>query len=180
LTGRGGSLGRYAGLSLDEIRAAFDGCKADRSMRGVSGVLRIAHEQLDSRGGLGSYKSLFIASVLLAVLSAGVAFVLPERLRLLLFMRVEPFLVCLSLFTGYLAWTTRTEQRQSLYQEAQIRMMAAEALEDLLTEPEFRLRPLDHLERLTLQRIYKKLRPIPESFVPLLGKQEGRTQLPDI
>ncbi len=153
LQGRGSGMGRYQGWTLDEIRVAFDRCLEDRSMRSVTGILRITREQLDARGSLGSYP--YIAGGLIAL--SGVAFVLaqtvpnlPEQFRALeIGLPITAFMVLFGV------WHARHDRRAGMAQEREIRRMAADALSKLL-EYDFRRKPLAREHIMTLQDLIRR------------------------
>lgn len=146
-------MGRYQGWTLEEIRIAFDRCLEDRSMRSVTGILRITREQLDARGSLGSYP--YIAAVLI-VLSLGVFVLarivpnLPDTFRML-----EIGLPVTAVAVLYGVWHARHDRRAGVAQEREIRRMAADALSKL-AEYDFRRKPLEREHVMTLQDLIRR------------------------
>lgn len=154
LIGTGGGYGKNAGIPLDEIRRRFDLCVADPSMRSVSAVLRIAREQLEARGSLGSYRGLSVFFASMGVVALGVSFAmkgdLAEKIRTGGYFALG---VAALLLLGILQ--VRHAARASRAQEAEIRRLTIEALERIVASPEFKPKPLDWTQSLVLSRIMK-------------------------
>jgi hypothetical protein len=155
LQGRGGGLGKYAGLTLSEIDDRLQRCAREPSMRSLSAALRITREQLLARGDLGTYpKLLGVFSALLAVM-----FVLAEFNSTVAQSRLQwgmalTFAIA-ALGVGVLA--TRKERRASLRQELEIKLLAIRTLEAIEAHP-FPLRPLER-EQVETLRTLLRLRP---------------------
>lgn len=154
LDGTGGGYGRYAGVTLAEIERLFGVCRQDPTMRGVSAVLRIAREQLDARGGLGSYPWLAGLAGALALLGFVAMRFLPEsfvgQAR-----TAEAAVVVVFLLLVGVSVTTAKDRKQGLYQERRIREMALETLEAIVTTEGFRPKSLDETQKLTLERLLR-------------------------
>ncbi len=150
----GGNFGKYKGLPLKEIDARFAQCVADPSMRSVTAVLRIAREQIESRGDLGKqpYYAAFFAFVALTIF--GVSFLFPPELR------QKAWLVAGGMVFAFLAFaagslSTRRARSMNLQQERAIREKAGLALEQLLLH-EFPVKTLTREQRETLDAIKKQ------------------------
>jgi hypothetical protein len=147
-------FGRYRGASIRELEGMLEKCRREGGMRGVSAVLRIAREQLDARGGLGSYP--WLAAICL-VAAAGIWF-FPYRDGPLKDWRMQGVIGSLVLFAlfGWTSVSTFQDRKKALYQEGKIRVLSLDALVDIVAQPSFEPKPLDYTQRLTLERIMKK------------------------
>lgn len=162
LDGTGGGYGRYKGATLREIDSMLKACLQDKSMRGVSAVLRITHEQLDARGGLGSYPWLVVLGLVVGCCLLGASFVVHGEIAT----KLREFAAqvgAVTLLFGVAVFSMRIARKKSLYQERVIREMATEVLLDIVRDPSFKPKELDRTQRLTLERLLKKAkRPEPE------------------
>lgn len=168
LDGTGGGMGRYKGLTLKELDGMFERCRNEGGMRGISAVLRIAREQLDARGGLGSYPWL---TLLCFVVAAAIWF-FPYREGVLKDWRMQGAIGAglLCLLFGWITLQTRIERRNALYQESKIREMAVDSLVAIMREIDFQLKPLDYTQRLTLEKLLKKTKRQEPELAALLAR----------
>lgn len=153
LEGRGAGMGRYQGKSLAEIRTTFDRCRQDPSMRSVTAVLRIAREQLDARGSLGSYPYIAAGLAVCTVVSAVAIRAipnLPEQTK-----GIDVGFAALTAIVLFGVWHARHERRAGMAQEREIRRLAADALMEIL-DHDFRRKPLEREHIQTLQDLIKR------------------------
>ncbi len=155
LEGKGGGFGRYAGLSLAELRDRFEACAADPSHRSVSAVLRIAREQLEARGGLGTHRWIPILAGVALLLSLGAPRVLPPRfadgVRAAQFGSAAALLLALVSF-----FSVRHSTRAAIVQERAIRELALDTLLRITADPGFRPKPLDPGHVRTLRELLRR------------------------
>ncbi|HEY0867327.1 MAG TPA: hypothetical protein VGE01_08110 [Fimbriimonas sp.] len=154
LDGTGGGFGRYRGVSLREFEATMDRCRREGGMRGASAVLRIAREQIDARGGLGTYPWL-VGTCLVAT---AVLWFVPFDEGAVGEWRQKGVLgfLALGIIFGWITFGIRQERRKALYQESRIREASLQALRDIVSVPGFQKRSLDYTQKLTLQNLLKK------------------------
>jgi len=151
--GRGAGMGKHHGLTLEEIRASFEICERDPSMRSVSAVLRITREQLNARGELGLYPP---ASAIMGILGvaalAGMRFAGPE-LRTML---IQAAAGCggLSIMLLYGVYSTRDVRSANVAQERAIRALAIYSLERIIAH-DFRRKPLLREQDQTVRELLK-------------------------
>jgi hypothetical protein len=151
----GGGFGKYKGLSLREIDAAFAQCVSHPSSRSIAAVLRITREQIEARGGLGKqpYYAVFFLMVALAagLVALGVGEIRDKALI------VAGALGFVSAAFAVGSIRVRKERNLNLVQEREIRRRAGLAIEEMLKEvslPE----PLTREQRETLSEISKEHR----------------------
>ncbi len=152
LDGRGGGYGKFEGKTLSEIRGIYDRCLSDPSMRSVSIVLRVAREQLEARGNLGHYP--VFASIAGAVFA--ITFLVKGFLPLDMQTNVPKLQISLGFVTVALiigVFVTSKDRKAGLAQERAIVELSRETLEKIVENPEFRPKPLDFTQDLTLKRL---------------------------
>jgi hypothetical protein len=150
----GGGYGKYPGLTMSQIQESFDRCVADPSMRSISAVLRITHEQIDSRGRLGMYPTAVKLS-LLGVLLLGVIYaVVPQELKDLALKALAVPALGLVLF-GPATLRARHALTANVRQEHEIRVAALDALAKILRH-EPTVKPLTREQRDMLKELLKK------------------------
>lgn len=152
--GTGGGFGKYAGLSVEQIRGRFEQCVADPSMRSISAILRITREQLEARGYLGVYPSLARAALAIALALLGLRFVLPEALASTALQAAAVAGSC-AVLLGLGAWKVRLDRRANLAQEAAIRRAAIESILAILQHP-VSLKPLIREHRDLVRELIRK------------------------
>ena len=145
--GTGGGYGKNAALSVKEFRALMAKCKADPSMRSVKVILRIAKEQLEARGSLGSYP--IIAGIFFVVAIA--AFPLQNSVPQAKFVSAAALLVGAGMMAS--SWSVRHQRRAAMFQEKLIQRESLEALIEIVESPSFVAGTLDWSQALTLQRL---------------------------
>ncbi len=154
LEGRGSGLGRYQGLTVIEIEALFAACRNDPSMRSVRSVLRITREQLDARGSLGGFPYLAIGLSVIALVALAMVLFGPRELLVTARMALIGFGTTAAA-TIYGVLNTRHERRANLVQEAEIRRLAADSLQEILAH-EFPRKPLEREHIAILQELIKR------------------------
>ncbi|MDR3692398.1 MAG: hypothetical protein P4L46_23650 [Fimbriimonas sp.] len=152
--GRGEGFGRYAGLTIAEIRTRFDACVEDPTMRSISAVLRITREQLDARGQLGVYPVFAWIAAAFAVVGLIGRYVAPSALhewatKLAIGASCAFVLLLISVVP------TRHARRGNLLQEQAIREAATAALVQILNEGPV-LKELTFDQEMTVKILMKK------------------------
>lgn len=124
-------------------------------MRSISAILRIAREQFDARGQLGVYPRLawFAATAAIAFGGASLIFTGKERSFCLEGLAGSLCVAALLLLT---IWSTREARGSNIYQEAQIREMAAKSILKIL-ESEPTLKPLTIEQEATVKDLMKRV-----------------------
>jgi hypothetical protein len=171
LSGTGGGYGKHAALPLDQIADRFDACVADPSMRSVSAVLRITREQLESRGSLGSYPWVAALFGTVAVIAFAVQGWLPVAMQnTAKQIGIGAVVVTALLLVGVLS--VRRDAKAAIVHEREIRRLALDALEKIVTAPGFKPKPLDWSQALTLRRLMERAKRSHPSLVSLLSLSE--------
>lgn len=167
LDGSGGGYGKFKGLTVREVSKLFENISQEGNMRSVSGILRICHEQLESRSQLAVSTQ---AAVVLGVVTGALCIAFATFHG-----KAQAFLgkaVAISgvLFAGFLsgALSTRKMARAAVAQERAICDLALDALEQVVSSPGFKAKPLDSLQKATLKRLMAKTKRGQESLAALL------------
>jgi len=145
--GTGGGLGKYAALPLKEIRAIFEKCRQDPSMRSVKVVLRIVKEQVEARGSLGSYPQIGLFFLVLGFAAIPFQNAFPQAR----YVSMAALLIGMGLVAS--SWSLRHQRRAALFQEELIRREALESLRVIVASPSYVPGSLDWSQALTLRRL---------------------------
>jgi hypothetical protein len=153
LIGTAGGFGKGKALPLDEVIALFESCQAEPAMRSVTAILRVAREQLEARGALRVNGWLGWTFIVLAI-SEAVAF----ALKIPVLKDYWPYglasaLVGLILVIGMIS--VRSTAAAAEAQKAVIAERAILSLTVLAENPDWKRKPLDWSNRLTLERLVK-------------------------
>lgn len=167
LEGTGGGFGRYRGFTVAETENLFRKAAEEGNMRSLSAVLRIAHEQLDARGGLGQTRGLAI----LFGLSSVVLFVVIQFLEGPARTNAERFAwgTTTAFIATFVGWVnTRRAMRLAIAQEDAIRNLAVDFLLQIVRQPSFKPKPLHHDQERLLRDLMRRTKRNESELVALL------------
>lgn len=155
LDGTGGGFGKYPGFTVKDLNVKFNEFAEQGDFRALSGVLRMTHEQLDARGGLGHYPVL--ATIAFA------AVLVAQILKPFAMTTMKPLMDKISIGGGVVGMIllfgvvkTFNPLRECLAQEKAIRKISIEALDKIVSSSEFKPKALNEDQRRTLVTLLKK------------------------
>ena len=153
LIGTAGGFGKGQALPLEDVIALFEACEAEPAMRSVTAILRVAREQLEARGSLRVNGWMGGIFVVLAMAEAVAYSMKVPVLRDYWPYGLASGLVGLILLIGMIS--VRSTAVAAEAQKAVIAERAILSLTALAAKPEWKRKPLDWSNRLTLERLVK-------------------------